>query len=95
MTKNTEDQFEILSKIQKKPTSSQRELAKDLSFILSKLNYCLKALKKKGFVKIQNFNKKKDKLKYFQQYVITPKGVSERTRLTINFMKKKCVSMMN
>ena len=88
MTKNTEDQFEILSKIQKKPTSSQRELAKDLSFILSKLNYCLKALKKKGFVKIQNFNKKKDKLKYFQQYVITPKGVSERTRLTINFMKK-------
>ena len=82
MIKNTEDKFEILSKIQKKPTSSQRELAKDLGFILGKLNYCLKALKKKGFVKIQNFNKKKDKLKYFQHYVITPKGVSERTRLT-------------
>ena len=89
MVKNTEDQFEILRKIQKKPTASQRELAKDLGFSLGKLNYCLKALKNKGFVKIQNFNKKKDKLKYFQQYIITPKGISERTRLTINFMKKK------
>ena len=89
------DHFEILRKIKYKPNSSQRQLATDLGFSLGKLNYCLKALKNKGFVKIQNFNKKKDKLKYFQQYVITPKGVSERTRLTINFMKKKCVSMMN
>ena len=48
----------------------------------------MKALKAKGFVKINNFKKQKNKLKYVQ-YVLTPKGISERTRLTINFMKKK------
>ena len=86
--KNTTDQFEVLRKIQKKPNSSQRELAKQLGFSLGKLNYCLKALKLKGFVKINNFKKQKNKFKYVQ-YVLTPKGISERTRLTINFMKKK------
>ena len=86
--KNNTDQFEILRKIQKKPNSSQRELAKQLGFSLGKLNYCLKALKLKGFVKINNFKKQKNKFKYVQ-YVLTPRGISERTRLTINFMKKK------
>ena len=86
--KNNSDQFEVLRKIQKKPNSSQRELAEQLGFSLGKLNYCMKALKSKGFVKINNFKKQKNKLKYVQ-YVLTPKGISERTRLTIDFMKKK------
>jgi EPS-associated MarR family transcriptional regulator len=86
--KNSTDQFEVLRKIQKRPNSSQRELAKQLGFSLGKLNYCLKALKLKGLVKINNFKNQKNKLKYVQ-YVLTPKGISERTRLTINFMKKK------
>ena len=86
--KNNTDQFEVLRKIQKKPNSSQRELAEQLGFSLGKLNYCMKALKAKGFVKINNFKKQKNKLKYVQ-YVLTPKGISERTRLTINFMKKR------
>ena len=68
--KNTTDQFEVLRKIQKKPNSSQRELAKQLGFSLGKLNYCLKALKLKGFVKINNFKKQKNKFKYVQ-YVLT------------------------
>ena len=46
--KNTQDHFEVLRKIQKKPDSSQRELAQELGFSLGKLNYCLKALQKKG-----------------------------------------------
>ena len=83
-----QDHFNVLRKIQKKPKSSQRELANELGFSLGKLNYCLKALKKKGFVKLQNFQKKKNKISYLQ-YVVTPKGIAERTRLTINFMKKK------
>jgi len=83
-----QDHFEVLRKIQKKPESSQRELAEELGFSLGKLNYCLKALQKKGLVKFQNFQKKKNKISYLQ-YVITPKGISERTKLTINFMKKK------
>ncbi len=88
MQKEKEDHFEILRKINKKPDASQRELAEDLGFSLGKLNYCLKALQKKGLVKIKNFQNKPDKINYIQ-YVITPKGISERTRLTINFMKRK------
>ena len=72
----------------KRPESSQRELAKELGFSLGKLNYCLKALQKKGLVKLTNFQKKKDKIKYLQ-YVVTPKGIAYRTKLTIDFMKRK------
>lgn len=86
--KNEQDHFEVLRKIQQVPESSQRELAQQLGFSLGKLNYCLKALQKKGFVKLQNFQQKTNKIKYLK-YVITPKGISERTRLTINFMKRK------
>ena len=82
------DQFNTLRKIKSKPNSSQRELAYELGFSLGKLNYCLKALQKKGLVKIKNFQNKPDKINYIQ-YVITPKGISERTKLTINFMKRK------
>tara|TARA_B100001750_G_C14963099_1_gene329260 strand:- start:100 stop:399 length:300 start_codon:yes stop_codon:yes gene_type:complete len=86
--KDNQDHLNVLRSIQKKPESSQRELAQNLGFSLGKLNYCLKALQEKGLVKIQNFQKRKDKIKYIQ-YVITPEGISERTRLTINFMKRK------
>ena len=85
---NEQDKFEVLRKIEKTPASSQRELAEELGFSLGKLNYCLKALKKKGWLKLENFRKKTNKITYLK-YVITPKGISERTNLTINFMKKK------
>ena len=84
---NKQDHFEVLRKIKNKPNSTQRELAKDLGFSLGKLNYCLKALNKKRLVKIENFAKNPNKLNYI--YVLTPKGISEKTRLTINFMKRK------
>tara|TARA_A100001011_G_scaffold341899_1_gene375042 strand:- start:110 stop:418 length:309 start_codon:yes stop_codon:yes gene_type:complete len=86
--KKEQDYFEVLRKIEKTPKSSQRQLAGELGFSLGKLNYCLKALKKKGLVKLQNFQMKKNKINYLG-YVITPKGISERTKLTINFMKRK------
>ena len=85
--KNDQDHFEVLRKMQQVPDSSQRELAQELGFSLGKLNYCLKALQKKGFIKLQNFQKKSNKIRYLK-YVITPKGISERTKLTINFMKR-------
>ena len=84
----TLDNFEVLRKIYKNPKSSQREMAQDLGFSLGKLNYCLKALKKKGWLKLENFRKKTNKITYLK-YVITPKGIAERTNLTINFMKRK------
>ena len=63
------------------------ELAEELGFSLGKLNYCLKALKSKGLIKIDNFRKNPNKINYI--YVLTPKGISEKTKLTIGFMKRK------
>jgi EPS-associated MarR family transcriptional regulator len=85
---NEQDHFEVLRKIQKKLQTSQRKLAEEVGFSLGKLNYCLKALQKKGLVKLENFRKQSNKITYFQ-YIITPKGISERTKLTVNFMKRK------
>jgi len=87
--KNNQDFFNVLRKINSIPGASQRKLAQELGFSLGKLNYCLKALQTKGLVKIKNFQKQKDKLKYVQHYVLTTKGISERTKLTIDFMKRK------
>tara|TARA_Y100000992_G_scaffold293961_1_gene253173 strand:+ start:161 stop:460 length:300 start_codon:yes stop_codon:yes gene_type:complete len=84
---NNQDYFDILRKIQKKPNSTQRELAGELGFSLGKLNYCLKALQQKGLVKIENFRKNPNKINYF--YVLTPAGITEKTKLTLNFMKRK------
>ena len=82
-----ENNFKVLRSIQKNPNGSQREMAKSLGFSLGKLNYCIQALKKKGLVKINNFKKNPKKINYF--YKITPKGIAEKTKLTLNFMQKK------
>ena len=81
------DHFNVLRKIQERPKSTQRQFAKDLGFSLGKLNYCLKALKSKGLVKISNFRKNPNKVNYI--YILTPKGITEKSKLTINFMKRK------
>ena len=85
--KNNQDHLNLLRKIRKKPESSQRELAGELDFSLGKLNYCLKALKTKGLIKINNFKRNPNKLNYI--YVLTPKGITAKTKLTINFMRRK------
>ena len=82
-----QDQFNVLRKINQKPKSSQRNLSKALGLSLGKINYCLKELKIKGLVKIKNFQKNSNKIQYV--YVLTPKGLTEKTRLTINFMRRK------
>ena len=82
-----EELFQTLRKINKNPNQSQRDLAEQLGFSLGKLNYCLKALKAKGLIKMNNFKNNKNKINYI--YVLTPKGISEKTKLTINFMKRK------
>lgn len=85
--RDNQDEFNVLRYLYKKPNSSQRELAQNLGFSLGKLNYCIKALKDKGLVKIENFKKNPNKINYF--YVLTPAGISEKTKLTLNFMKRK------
>jgi len=84
---NDDDHFNTLRKIEKNPQSTQRALANELGFSLGKLNYCLKALQDKGLVKINNFKKSKKKLNYI--YVLTPKGLSAKTKLTLKFMERK------
>ena len=87
MNKLNEEDFKILRTINKKSKFTQRQLADELGFSLGKLNYCLKALKEKGLIKLKNFKNNKRKLNYI--YILTPKGISEKTKLTINFMERK------
>ena len=54
---------------------------------MGKLNYLLNALKKKGLIKIKNFKNNKNKINYI--YILTPKGITKKSLLTINFMKRK------
>ena len=83
------DHLNILTKIRNNPESSQRVLAKELGLSLGKINYCLSALKNKGLIKINNFKQNKNKLYYL--YILTPKGITHKTNLTIKFMKLKMV----
>ena len=84
---NDQDHFNVMRELQKDPKSSQRDLAHQLGFSLGKLNYCLKALQQKGLIKIKNFQKHSNKFNYI--YILTPKGITQKTKLTINFMKRK------
>ena len=87
MKNNNQDNFEVLRTINKQPNLSQRKLADKLGFSLGKLNYIIKALKDKGLIKINNFSKNPNKLNYL--YILTPKGISAKTKLTVSFMKRK------
>ena len=82
-----QEKFNILRKLDRKPNSSQREMAKDLGLSVGKINYCLKELRKKGLLKLKNFTNNPNKSNYI--YILTPKGVTKKTKMTINFMKRK------
>ncbi len=84
---NINDHFEVLRKIQKRPETTQRELAEELGFSLGKLNYCMKALQHKGLIAIQNFRRNPKKINYF--YTLTAKGNEHKFNLTLKLMKKK------
>tara|TARA_B110000971_G_scaffold215484_1_gene249023 strand:- start:468 stop:779 length:312 start_codon:yes stop_codon:yes gene_type:complete len=85
--KKNEDFLDVLRKVSNNSASSQRTIAAELGFSLGKLNYCLKALQVKGLIKIENFKKNPKKLNYL--YILTPKGMSTKTKLTLNFMRQK------
>ena len=84
---NNPDHFEVLRKINKSNKITQRKLASELGFSLGRLNYCIKALKNKGLIKISNFKKNQNKIRYI--YILTPKGISHKTKLTVSFMRRK------
>jgi EPS-associated MarR family transcriptional regulator len=69
------------------PDMSQRDLAAHVGVSLGSLNYCLKALMDKGFVKLENFQNSKHKFKYV--YILTPAGIAQKVALTGRFLKRK------
>ena len=85
--KDDPDQLDVLRVINNKTNVTQRGMANDLGFSLGKLNYVIKALKKKGHIKVKNFKDNKNKINYL--YVLTPQGISAKTKLTVNFMRLK------
>jgi EPS-associated MarR family transcriptional regulator len=86
-TKLSASNLHVLSRLQDEPRVSQRGLASDLGVSLGGVNYCLKALISKGFVKAENFSKSSNKLGY--AYLLTASGIREKTKLTSLFLKRK------
>jgi EPS-associated MarR family transcriptional regulator len=79
--------FRVMHLIQDHPAITQRELAKRLGLSVGRLNYCLKALITRGWVKMHNFTSSQNKLGYM--YLLTPIGVVEKSALTGHFLKRK------
>jgi len=84
---NKQSQYQILKSLEQDSNYTQRQLSKDLDLSLGKVNYCLKSIIEKGFVKIDNFKNSKNKSQY--SYLLTSKGVEEKAKLTVEFIKIK------
>jgi MarR family transcriptional regulator, temperature-dependent positive regulator of motility len=85
--KNIKETIQLLNHIQEKPEATQRELVKKLDVSLGKVNFLIKALVGKGVIKLKRFKNSKDKIAYL--YIVTPKGVAERTRILKLFLAAK------
>ena len=83
----TEDQLDLMHIIEKDGKASQRLISQNSGFSIGKVNYCLKALVDIGFIKIHNFKNSNNKLNY--AYILTPKGIKEKTAITKQFIIKK------
>lgn len=79
--------YKLLKRLEQNPAMTQRELAQEMGMSLGKANYCLKALIEKGWIKAGNFSRNRNKLQY--AYLLTPKGLEEKGRVTLSFLKRK------
>lgn len=82
-----EIRYRILREITDRPDVTQRELARDLGVSVGKINYCIRALVRKGLVKARNFTNSNNKAAY--TYVLTPKGAREKLRIAYEFLEHK------
>ena len=82
-----ESHLKVLRLLDSNPLMSQRDLAEALAVSLGKTNYCIKALLDKGFIKMQNFRNNKNKLAYV--YLLTPLGIEQKARMTVEFLQIK------
>ena len=79
--------LDLLRRLEQNPDYTQRELSKELGISLGKVNYCIKKLTEKGLIKFKNFSRNPNKAGY--SYLLTPKGIEEKGKLTISFLKLK------
>ena len=86
-TYEEEIRYRLLKILSKAPNLTQREMAKKMGISLGKVNYCLSELAKKGFIKINRFKYSRNKIRYI--YILTPRGLEEKSGLTISFLKRK------
>tara|TARA_B100000795_G_scaffold268099_1_gene254334 strand:- start:1651 stop:1989 length:339 start_codon:yes stop_codon:yes gene_type:complete len=84
---NKDIHLDLLRKIEKNSEYTQRQLSVEMGVSLGKVNYCLKKLIEKGLIKLTNFRRNPNKAGYI--YLLTPKGIEERTKLTFTFLKMK------
>ena len=82
-----QNKFQILKSLDRDSHPTQRQLSNDLGVSLGKVNYCLKSLIEKGFIKVNNFRNSNNKIQY--SYLLTPKGIEEKTKLTLDFIRIK------
>jgi len=83
----TDVHYKLMRLVESNPGMSQRELARELGISLGKVNYCLRALIRRGWVKATNFTNSQNKAAYM--YLLTPRGVEEKARLTMRFLQVK------
>ena len=79
--------LDLLRKLEVNSEYTQRELSQEMGVSLGKINYCMKKLIEKGWVKLSNFGHNPNKAVYI--YLLTPKGIEQKTRLTFSFLKIK------
>jgi EPS-associated MarR family transcriptional regulator len=84
---NEDTHLQVLRILESQPKITQRELADELGISLGKANYCLRALLDKGWVKARNFKNNKNKWTY--AYLLTPKGIEQKARITASFLRRK------
>jgi EPS-associated MarR family transcriptional regulator len=84
---NSDIHFKLLDILEKNPELSQRLLSRELGISLGSINYCIRALIEKGQVKAQNFKNNSNKIGYV--YLLTPQGISEKIKMTKDFLKKR------
>ena len=82
-----EMRYKLLKLLESDPNISQRQLADALGISLGKVNYCLKALMTKGLIKAKNFRNSHNKLGYV--YMLTARGLEDKTKVTVRFLKYK------
>lgn len=82
-----ETRYKLMRLLEANPHMSQREAARELGISLGKANYCVRALIRKGWVKTARFKNNRNKAAYM--YVLTPRGIEHKARLTLRFLRSK------